>query len=130
MPFSPELTNLLQINKIKRPTDIPDTGLLCDLLWSDPDDRTDYWDEIPKSVSYLFGRKVVKKFLRKNSLELLCRAHQVVEKGYEYFADGKLVTIFSAANYLGEFDNLGSMMTVDESLEVSFQVIDKKISRN
>lgn len=35
--LSPELNNIDQIKKIVRPTDIPDTGLLCDLLWSDPD---------------------------------------------------------------------------------------------
>jgi len=35
--LSPELSNLEQIRRIMRPTDVPDTGLLCDLLWSDPD---------------------------------------------------------------------------------------------
>lgn len=29
--------NMEQIKRIMRPTDVPDTGLLCDLLWSDPD---------------------------------------------------------------------------------------------
>ena len=40
---------------------------------------------------------------------------QVVEDGYEFFAKRQLVTLFSAPNYCGEFDNAGSMMTVDET---------------
>lgn len=54
---------------------------------------------------------------------------QVVEDGYEFFANRKLVTIFSAPNYCGEFDNAGAMMSVDESLMCSFQMLkpaDKK----
>ena len=35
--LSPELQKLDQISNIRRPCDVPDTGLLCDLLWSDPD---------------------------------------------------------------------------------------------
>lgn len=47
---------------------------------------------------------------------------QVVEDGYEFFAKRQLVTLFSAPNYCGEFDNAGAMMTVDESLMCSFKV--------
>lgn len=52
-----------------------------------------------------------------------------MEDGYEFFANRKLVTIFSAPNYCGEFDNAGAMMSVDESLMCSFQIlkpVDKK----
>lgn len=48
---------------------------------------------------------------------------QVVEDGYEFFAKRQLVTIFSAPNYCGEFDNAGAMMSVDETLMCSFQVL-------
>lgn len=41
--LSPELTNLDQINRIMRPTEVPDTGLLCDLLWSDPEPEVQGW---------------------------------------------------------------------------------------
>jgi serine/threonine-protein phosphatase PP1 catalytic subunit len=54
---------------------------------------------------------------------LIFRAHQVVEDGYEFFAKRQLVTLFSAPNYCGEFDNAGGMMSVDETLMCSFQVI-------
>jgi hypothetical protein len=47
---------------------------------------------------------------------------QVVEDGYEFFAKRQLVTLFSAPNYCGEFDNAGAMMSVDETLLCSFQV--------
>ena len=48
---------------------------------------------------------------------------QVVEDGYEFFSKRQLVTLFSAPNYCGEFDNAGAMMSVDESLLCSFQIL-------
>jgi len=48
---------------------------------------------------------------------------QVVEDGYEFFARRQLVTLFSAPNYCGEFDNAGAMMSVDETLMCSFQIL-------
>jgi serine/threonine-protein phosphatase PP1 catalytic subunit len=54
---------------------------------------------------------------------LICRAHQVVEDGYEFFGKRQLVTIFSAPNYCGEFDNSGALMSVDEELICSFQIL-------
>ena len=74
-------------------------------------------------VSYTFGRDIIKQFLDKNNLELVCRAHQVVEDGYEFQCDRHLVTIFSAPNYCGEFDNAGALLTVSEDLICSFKVL-------
>ncbi len=111
-----------QIRRIMRPTDVPDTGLLCDLLWSDPDKDVQGWGENDRGVSFTFGADVVSKFLNRHDLDLICRAHQVVEDGYEFFAKRQLVTLFSAPNYCGEFDNAGGMMSVDETLMCSFQV--------
>jgi serine/threonine-protein phosphatase PP1 catalytic subunit len=73
-------------------------------------------------VSFTFGPDVVSRFLQKHDMDLICRAHQVVEDGYEFFSKRQLVTLFSAPNYCGEFDNAGAMMSVDESLLCSFQV--------
>lgn len=121
--LSPELASLEQINKIYRPTDVPDNGLLCDLLWSDPDKDVPAWEDNERGVSYVFGPEIVTLFLKKHDLDLVCRAHQVVEDGYEFFSKRQLVTVFSAPNYCGEFDNSGAMMTVDESLMCSFQIL-------
>jgi len=120
--LSPDLKTMEQIRRIVRPTDVPDTGLLCDLLWSDPDRDIQGWGENDRGVSFTFGPDVVTSFLKRQDLDLICRAHQVVEDGYEFFAKRQLVTLFSAPNYCGEFDNAGAMMSVDETLMCSFQV--------
>lgn len=121
--LSPELENLGQINEIERPTEIPDNGLLCDLLWSDPTSSADGWSDSDRGVSCTFGADIVYEFLSKNGLDLICRGHQVVEDGYEFFAKRRLVTIFSAPNYGGEFDNAGALLSVDESLVCSFEIM-------
>ena len=144
--LSPDLQSMEQIRRVMRPTDVPDTGecgdslaldpthshadihcpsivgLLCDLLWSDPDKDISGWSENDRGVSFTFGPDVVSRFLQKHDMDLICRAHQVVEDGYEFFAKRQLVTLFSAPNYCGEFDNAGAMMSVDETLLCSFQV--------
>jgi len=75
--LSPDLQSMEQIRRIMRPTDVPDQGLLCDLLWSDPDKETMGWGENDRGVSFTFGAEVVAKFLHKHDLDLICRAHQV-----------------------------------------------------
>ena len=124
--LSPELKNIDDIKKIMRPTDVAEEGLLCDLLWSDPENSNKDWGVNDRGVSVTFNVKVLEKFLENNELDLLCRAHQVVEEGYEFFGDKKLVTVFSAPNYCGEFDNNGGIMLVDENLRCSFKIIKAK----
>ena len=112
---------------------IPDTGLLCDLLNSNPDKDITGWSENEVDIDeddgdpggapgFTFGVDVVSRFLMKHDMDLIVRAHQVVEDGYEFFAKRQLVTIFSAPNYRGKYDNAGAIMSVDESLMCSFQV--------
>ncbi|ODV85972.1 hypothetical protein CANARDRAFT_28031 [[Candida] arabinofermentans NRRL YB-2248] len=132
--LSPELTDLNQIKKIQRPTDIPEGGLLADLLWSDPEtsssssssSSTPYgseWSDNDRGVSYCFNKKVVSKFCDYFKFDLIVRGHMVVEEGYEFYAKRKLVTIFSAPNYCGEFDNWGAVMNVNKKLMCSFELL-------
>ncbi|KAJ6253847.1 serine/threonine-protein phosphatase pp1-alpha catalytic subunit [Anaeramoeba flamelloides] len=115
--LSPKLTSLDKIRNIERPAELIDEGgILCDLLWSDPSPDVEEWGENARGVSYIFGEKVVKKFNQIYGFDLICRAHQVVENGFEFFADNGIVTIFSAPNYCDEFHNYGAMMVVDEEL--------------
>ncbi|CAI5760585.1 unnamed protein product [Candida verbasci] len=126
--LSPDLNNFEQIENIKRPTDVPDKGLLADLLWSDPDPSVknfslSNWPKNDRGVSFCFGRKHVEYFCSKFKLDLIVRGHMVVEDGYEFFSKRKLVTVFSAPNYCGEFNNFGAVMSVDKNLYCSFELI-------
>jgi len=121
--LSPEISSFDQVRRLVRPTDVPDTGMICDLLWADPDKDIAGWAENDRGVSFIFGPDVVTSFLQKHDMDLVCRAHQVVEDGYEFFAKRQLITLFSAPNYCGEFDNAGAMMSIDETLMCSFKVL-------
>ncbi|KAF5747694.1 putative protein phosphatase-1 [Tripterygium wilfordii] len=81
--LSPEMDSLDQIRAIERPADVPDQGLLCDLLWADPDKDIQGWGENDRGVSYTFGADKVAEFLKKHDLDLICRAHQVFLKSFD-----------------------------------------------
>jgi len=121
--LSPDLKSFEEIKKINRPTKVPDQGLLCDLLWSDPQEDHKGWGNNDRGVSFTFGEDIVDKFLEKHDIELICRAHQVVDKGYKFFGNNSLVTIFSAPNYCGEYENYGAVMDVTEDLVCSFKLL-------
>ena len=61
-----------------------------------------FYPSLPSLALPLIGEDIVQQFLRRHDLDLICRAHQVVEDGYEFFARRQLVTIFSAPNYCGK----------------------------
>ena len=128
--LSKDLINIQQLNKIVRPTEIPDEGLLCDLLWSDPSDEiNEKFGENDRNVSVTFSDKVVEEFTEENNLDLISRAHQVVEEGFQFFAGMKLVTIFTAPNYMGQFDNNGGILEVGEDLLCKIHVLKPNIER-
>ena len=121
--LSPDLEKISQIETVERPSKIPESGIMCDLLWADPEKDMNGWDENDRGISYIFGADVVKNFVKRNNIDLVCRAHQVVEDGYEFFADRSLITIFSAPNYNNEFENAAGMLNVAEDLTCSLKVL-------
>lgn len=97
--LSPDLLHMDDIRDIARPTDVPDDGLLTDLLWSDPASGMEGdWEPNDRGVSYFFSEKVIKSFLDRHGFDLVCRSNMVVEDGFEFYQGRTLVTIFSAPN--------------------------------
>lgn len=62
-----------------RPTDVPDQGLLCDLLWSDPDKDQNGWGENDRGVSFTFGAEVC--------TNLFYSGHYLIFKNYKNQCD-------------------------------------------
>ena len=89
---------------------------MCELLWSDPDDITD-WDSNPRGAGVVFGTGLVDKFLQMNNMNFVVRAHQLIMEGYKIHFNGKLFTVWSAPNYCYRCNNLASIMKLDPSLK-------------
>ena len=126
--ISPQLQSLDDIRNIQRPIEIPDEGLVCDLVWSDPEPDCEDWDENERGVGKSFGPEPVDNFLRKFDLDLICRGHQAVVNGYEFpfTPEQTLITLFSAPNYCYEYDNYGAVLHVQENLYCSFSILEPR----
>lgn len=124
--LSPLLEDLSQISSLKRPLDIPSSGLLVDLLWADPSPDHYGFQESERGTSYTFGCDVVDEFNTKYNFDLICRAHQVVDPGFffPFYKKKNLLTLFSAPDYCEEFGNRGCIMKVDYDLKCTFYFID------
>uniref|UniRef100_F1KXW8 Serine/threonine-protein phosphatase n=1 Tax=Ascaris suum TaxID=6253 RepID=F1KXW8_ASCSU len=119
--LSPELTSIDLIRRIKRPCEPVDRGLLIDLLWSDPTSQGDGWFYSPRGLSYAFGKGIMAAACKMLNIDLVIRAHQVVQDGYELMVGRQLITIFSAPNYAGQFNNAAAVVCIDEDLQITFQ---------
>ncbi|KAJ0762123.1 putative protein-serine/threonine phosphatase [Helianthus annuus] len=111
-----------QIEKIERPINM-DAGsvVLMDLLWSDPTENDSVEGLRPNARGpglVTFGPDRVTDFCNRNKLQLIIRAHECVMDGFERFAHGQLITLFSATNYCGTANNAGALLVIGRGLVV------------
>ncbi|KAG8659862.1 serine/threonine-protein phosphatase 5 isoform X2 [Manihot esculenta] len=107
--FSVDGVKLSDIRAIDRFCEPPEEGLMCELLWSDPQPFPGRGPS-KRGVGLSFGADVTKKFLQENNLDLVVRSHEVKDEGYEIEHDGKLITVFSAPNYCDQMGNKGAFI--------------------
>jgi serine/threonine-protein phosphatase 6 catalytic subunit len=119
--LSPDIRTLDQIRTINRNQEIPHEGDFCDLMWSDPED-IETWQVSPRGAGWLFGSRVTNEFISINNLELIARAHQLVQEGYKYHFNKQLVTVWSAPNYCYRCGNVASIMALDKDLNADFKI--------
>uniref|UniRef100_A0A673NEL1 Serine/threonine-protein phosphatase n=1 Tax=Sinocyclocheilus rhinocerous TaxID=307959 RepID=A0A673NEL1_9TELE len=105
--FSEDGVTLDDIRKIDRNRQPPDSGPMCDLLWSDPQPQ-DGRSISKRGVSCQFGPDVTERFLEQNKLQYIVRSHEVKAEGYEVTHSGKCITVFSAPNYCDQMGNKGA----------------------
>lgn len=121
--LSPSIQSLDHIRTLDRIQEIPHDGPMCDLLWSDPDDRCG-WGMSPRGAGYTFGQDISEGFNHLNDLSLVARAHQLVMEGYNWCHDRNVVTIFSAPNYCYRCGNQASIMELNDKLKYTFLQFD------
>ncbi|KAK4394770.1 Serine/threonine-protein phosphatase 5 [Sesamum angolense] len=107
--FSVDGVKLSDIKAIDRFCEPPEEGLMCELLWSDPQPQVGRGPS-KRVLVFLFGADVTKRFLQDNNLDLVVRSHEVKDEGYEIEHDGKLITVFSAPNYCDQMGNKGAFI--------------------
>jgi len=114
-----EKVMLDDIRKIKRGIEPPETSLMSDLLWSDPQP---FPGKSPskRGVGFAFGPDITEHFLERNGLSLLVRSHEVKEEGYLIEHGGKTITVFSAPNYCDTMGNKGAFIHFDKTLKPNF----------
>lgn len=126
------LAKLKQIEALKRPLEVIHEvqndiqQLVVDILWSDPTDtdqdlgiQPNYIRD-PNSTGNIvkFGPDMVEEFLENNGLNLILRAHECVMDGFERFAGGTLITVFSATDYCGRHKNAGAVLFITRKFEI------------
>ena len=121
--LSPDIETIDEIRRLDRRRDVPSSGAMCDLLWSDPEERMG-WGVSPRGAGYIFGSKKKKKFTQRNNLMMVNRAHQLVMKGYNWSHEKLVCTLFSAPNYCYRCGNQAGIMEVDENLKYNIQQFD------
>ena len=105
--FSKDGVTLNDIRKIKRFREVPESGIMCELLWSDPSPVNGRHPS-NRGVAITFGPDVVKNFLKINKLVKLVRSHECKSEGYEILGD--VITVFSAPNYCDSMGNQGGIL--------------------
>lgn len=109
------IKTLDQVRSLDRHQEVPHEGAMCDLLWSDPDDRMG-WGVSPRGAGYTFGKDISDDFNHRNNLKLICRAHQLMMDGYNVTHNENVITIFSAPNYCYRCGNQAALLEVDDKM--------------
>jgi diadenosine tetraphosphatase ApaH/serine/threonine PP2A family protein phosphatase len=115
--ISPDLTFVAQLSHFTKPDSIPPSGIIADLLWSDPRADIPEFETGARGSGYNFGYVALKNFLDKNRLRFVIRSHQYCNTFEWAFGEcpkyeHTCLTIFSTTNYCG-LQNHGSVASVD-----------------
>ena len=144
--LSPSIDTLDHARDLDRVQEVPHEGPMCDLVWSDPDDRyviiwnhsfiykyfhveivispcicfhdvSCGWGISPRGAGYTFGQDITEQFTHTNGLHFIARAHQLVMEGYQWQHNRTVVTVFSAPNYCYRCGNQAAIMEVDDTVD-------------
>ncbi|RDD38500.1 Serine/threonine-protein phosphatase 5 [Trichoplax sp. H2] len=117
--FSDDDVTLNDIRKVDRKREPPESGIMCELLWSDPQPQPGR-SPSKRGVGIQFGPDITKNFCERNNLDMIIRSHEVKNDGYEIAHDGQCITVFSAPNYCDQMGNKGAYITLTSNLKPKY----------
>lgn len=115
--LSQSINSVEELQAINRNMEIPFSGPMTDIMWSDPD-YVDGFKKSARGVGYLFGENDTRRFLNYNGLKLIVRSHQLVMEGYQLWfspLDPILITVWSAPNYCYRCGNVATFLNISET---------------
>jgi diadenosine tetraphosphatase ApaH/serine/threonine PP2A family protein phosphatase len=132
--LSPEIPVIEKISLIPRNEELPASGPICDLCWSDPEDLPpgSGWQRNQRGAGWLFGADQVKAFCHDNGgLQFVTRSHQLAMEGFQWFFDHTLITVWSAPNYMYRSGNTASVMLYDKDKGIDSDMVlfDARVER-
>jgi protein phosphatase len=117
--IAPQVKNLSQIRKIRRPLPSYEVEVVSDLVWSDPCCECSTFDESARGLGVQFGPKALQEFLVGLKMRQLLRAHQCIQSGISRFPGDLLYTVFSCSRYEGQSNRCG-LLFVSHQLHIEF----------
>ncbi|GAA6025395.1 hypothetical protein JCM8202_005280 [Rhodotorula sphaerocarpa] len=119
--FSKDGVTLDEIRKIPRMSlkQPGQEGLMCEMLWTDPQDAEGRGPS-KRGVGLGFGPDVTRRWTDLNEVTAVIRAHEVRQGGFSVEHDGRLITVFSAPNYVDQVGNLAAFARIDETGEIHY----------
>lgn len=127
--LSPELNTLDDIRNLDRFREPPTSGLMCDILWSDPVEdfgqekgSESFVHNHVRGCSYFFTYQAACTFLERNRLLSIIRAHEAQDAGYRMYRKTRttgfpsVMTLFSAPNYLDVYNNKAAILKYESNV--------------
>ncbi|KAI0041511.1 serine/threonine protein phosphatase 2B [Auriscalpium vulgare] len=127
--LSPELNTLDDIRNLDRFREPPTSGLMCDILWSDPvedfgqeKNSESFVHNHVRGCSYFFTYQAACQFLERNRLLSIIRAHEAQDAGYRMYRKTRttgfpsVMTLFSAPNYLDVYNNKAAILKYESNV--------------
>ncbi len=113
------LERLSQLREIPREVEVEDP-IGFQVLWNDPHEGVRGFKPSPRGPGiYVFGEDVFTEFAEENGVEVMVRAHEVFPQGFKWYFRGRILSLFSAAQYtipvnakVGEMEG-GDLRVVD-----------------
>jgi len=106
--LAPDLKLIDQIRTIQRVCEIPHEGSFGDLVWSDPDSGVTGWQRNPRGAGWVFGPEPAREWNHVNGMEIIARAHQLVQEGFRYMFDRNIIKTAAAASRNGYSPPVGT----------------------